>query len=294
MTRKTIVITGCSSGFGRSTALELARQGWLVFGTVRKESDRGSLLQEAESQQCSQNITVLLCDILQHEQIVQLAQDVETLLRTEQSLDQEHLPRLDALLNNAGTAYAGPIELVPVDDIRSQFEINVIAHIDVTKAFLPFLKVARGTAMYVSSIAGRISMPITGIYAASKYALEALCDALRIELAPFGVQVVLIEPASSPTAIWSTSLDRSLEHLDEANDTGGYGRLLKTSEKFALQSAKKGFPVQQFADTVVHILNSSRPRARYGIPRSATAMMLLRRFLPDSVWDRLIRLMLHW
>ncbi len=294
MTRKTIVITGCSSGFGRCTALELARQGWLVFATVRKEADRDSLLQEATFQQCSDNITPLLCDITQHEQVVQLAQNIETLLRAEQSLGQEHLPRLDALLNNAGTAYAGPIELVPLDDIRSQFEVNAIAHIDVTKELLPFLKVAHGTAIYVSSISGKISVPLTGIYSASKYALEALCDALRIELAPFGVHVVLIEPASSPTSIWLTSFQRSFDHLGDAKDTSPYARLLKLGEKSAQQSSKKGFPVQKFADTVVRILNSPRPQARYGVPGSATALMFFRRFLPDSLWDLIIRRTMHW
>jgi NAD(P)-dependent dehydrogenase (short-subunit alcohol dehydrogenase family) len=292
--RKTIVITGCSSGFGRSTAFELARQGWLVLATVRKEADSQSLLQEAELQHCRQNIVPLLCDITQHEQVTSLAQEIEVLLRAEQSTEQEYLPRLDALLNNAGTAYAGPIELVSLDDIRSQFEINVIAHIDVTKVLLPFLKAARGTAIYVSSISGKIAVPVTGIYSASKYALEALCDALRVEIAPFGVRVVLIEPASSPTKIWQTSLQRSLDNLGDAKETSPYRRLITVAEKSGLRSSAKGFPVQKFADTVVLILNSPRPRARYGVPRSATALMLLRHFMPDSLWDRLTRLALHW
>jgi NAD(P)-dependent dehydrogenase (short-subunit alcohol dehydrogenase family) len=292
--RKTIVITGCSSGFGRSTAFELARQGWLVFATVRKEADSESLLQEAEVQRCRHNLVPLLCDITQHEQVVQLAQQVEHLLRAEQLIDQEQSPRLDALLNNAGTAYAGPIELVSLDDIRSQFEINVIAHIDITKVLLPFLKTAHGTAIYVSSVSGRISVPVTGIYSASKYALEALCDALRLELAPFGVRIVLIEPASSPTAIWQTSLQRSLDNLGESKESSPYRRLINVAEKAGLQSSKKGFPIQKFSDTVVRILNSPRPRARYGVPASANAVMLLRRFMPDSLWDRMTRLMLHW
>ena len=294
MMRKTIVITGCSSGFGRVTAFALAQQGWLVFATLRKESDSESLLQEAELQHCRSNIVPLLCDITQHEQVAQLAQKVESLLRAEQATDHDQLPHLDALMNNAGTAYAGPIELVPLDDMRSQFEINVIAHMDVTKVLLPLLKTAHGTAIYISSISGKISMPITGLYSASKYALEALCDALRVEVAPFGVHIVLIEPASSPTQIWQTSLQRSLDNLGDAKENSPYRRLIKAAEKAGLQSSKKGFPAKKVADMVVYILNSTRPRARYGVPASATAVMLLRRFMPDRLWDRMTRLILHW
>lgn len=292
MTRKTIVITGCSSGFGRCTALELARRGWHVFATVRREADRESLLQEAEEQHCHNNITPLFCDITNSEQVEQLVRDVESALLSETGLSSEQRPGLDALLNNAGTAYGGPVELVPLDDIRQQFELNFFAYIGVTQAFLPLLKTARGTVISVSSISGRISVPVTGIYSASKYALEGLSDAWRIELAPFGVRVVLIEPASSPTSIWKTSLERSMKHLNSAE--GPYARLLAMAEKSARQSQQSGFPIQKFADTIVRILDSPRPRARYSIPASATVAIFLRRFLPDSLWDRLIRRVMHW
>ncbi|GCE25843.1 short-chain dehydrogenase/reductase [Dictyobacter alpinus] len=292
MTQKTIVITGCSSGFGRCTALDLARRNWHVFATVRKDADKESLLQEAEQQKCQAHITPLLCDITQSEQVAKLVSDVEQILRTEAGETQPL--RLDALLNNAGTAYGGPIELMPLEDIRSQFELNVIAHVGVTQAFLPLLKAARGTIINVSSISGRISVPVTGVYSASKYALEALSDAWRLELAPFGVRMVLIEPASSPTDIWKTSLQRSSEHIGAAGEKSPYARLVKMAESSAMQSMTKGFPVQKFADTVVRVLESPHPRARYGVPGSATVLMTLRRFLPDNLWDRLIRLAMHW
>src|SRR5579884_1825315 len=120
---KTIVITGCSSGFGRVTALQLARSGWHVFATVRREADRESLLVEAANQGCKENLGVLLCDITDGAQIADLAKTISS-----------EVSRLDALLNNAGTAYAGPLELVSPDDLRQQFEINVIAHVAVTQA----------------------------------------------------------------------------------------------------------------------------------------------------------------
>jgi NAD(P)-dependent dehydrogenase (short-subunit alcohol dehydrogenase family) len=292
MTRKTIVITGSSSGFGRCTSLELAKRGWLVFATVRKESDRESVLAEAAELNCQENLIPLLCDITHENEVGTLVQQVETQLRTFSS--ERETPRLDALLNNAGTAYGGPVELMPMDDIRSQFELNVFAQVAVTKAFLPLLKAGRATIIYVSSISGRVSVPVTGVYSSSKFALEGLGDAMRIELAPFGIHVVLIEPASSPTSIWKTSIEHSMASLSEHKESGPYMRLLQMAEKSANQASKSGFPVQKFADLVVRILSTSHPRARYGVPASATIVMLVRRLLPDILWDRLIRLAMRW
>lgn len=292
MTRKTIVITGCSSGFGRCTALELASRGWHVFATVRKEADRESLLAEAVSHNCQENLTPLLCDITHEDEVTALAREVEASLRSGEP--EASTPRLDALLNNAGSGYGGPIELMPIGHIRAQFELNVFAQVVVIKAFLPLLKVGRGTIINVSSISGRISVPVSGVYSASKFALEGLSDALRLELAPFGIHVVLIEPATSPTSIWKTSMQRSMETLVEHKDNGPYMRLLQMAEKSADRASKHGFPVQKFADTVVRILATSKPHARYGVPGSASALMLLRRFLPDALWDRLIRLTIRW
>jgi NAD(P)-dependent dehydrogenase (short-subunit alcohol dehydrogenase family) len=292
--RKTILITGCSSGFGRCTALELARRGWHVFATVRKEADRTGLLQEADEHYCRANLTAFLCDITQPEQISTLVRQVETCLREDMPAMDGHLPRLDALLNNAGTAYGAPIEMLPLEDLRAQMEINVIAHVAVIQAFLPMLKEARGTIINISSISGRLVTPVTGAYAASKHALEAISDSLRMELAPFGVHVVIIEPASSPTGIWKTSLARAMEKMNTEVAGNPYERLLKTTIAMAETSSKKGFPPQRVADLVVKILNKHSPRARYAVPAFATTVLLLHRFLPDALWDRLIRQMAHW
>ncbi|HZO75901.1 MAG TPA: SDR family NAD(P)-dependent oxidoreductase [Ktedonobacteraceae bacterium] len=284
MSKKTIVITGCSSGFGRVSALELAKRGWHVFATVRKEADQADLLTEAATLGCKENLTPLLCDITQTEQVAALAQAVKEQLPTNS---------LDALLNNAGTATGGPIELVSLDDMRALFEINIIAHVDVIQHFLPLLKEARGTIINVSSVSGRIATPVTGVYAASKFALEAISDALRVELAPFGVRVVLIEPSSSPTNIWQTSIQRALQQM-EPHRNGPYGPLLHLAERSAARSSKQGFPPQLFADTLVRILDSRQPRPRYIVPRNAIIAVLMRRFLPDTLWDRLVRRTMKW
>jgi NAD(P)-dependent dehydrogenase (short-subunit alcohol dehydrogenase family) len=293
--QKTVLITGCSSGFGRSTALLLARKGWHVFATVRKESDRESVLREAESCNCQDAITVLLCDIVKSEQIAALFEQVKASLETISS-DNEAIatPHLDALVNNAGTAYAGPIEIQPLDDIRAQFELNFFAQIAMIQTFLPLIKNARGTIINVSSISGRISTPLTGVYSSSKYALEAVSDALRIEVAHFNVHVVLVEPGSSPTSIWNTSFERSMQHIQSHELREAYAPLLRFGERYERRSEKHGFPAQLFASRIEHILTVTHPRARYGVPTSTTILMLLRRFLPDAWWDGLARLFLRW
>jgi NAD(P)-dependent dehydrogenase (short-subunit alcohol dehydrogenase family) len=281
---RTIVITGCSSGFGRVTALDLAQQGWRVFATVRKEADAESLLAEAAKEGGKEQITPLLCDITVPEQVTRLGEAVAAATSS-----------LDALLNNAGTAYAGPLELLSPADLRAQLEINVVAHLAVTQALLPLLKAARGTIINVSSVNGRIATPVVGAYSASKFALEGLSDALRVELAPFGVRLVLIEPSSSGTNIWETGWQRAQDRLEQHRD-GPYRRLLELMEKVARRASagRGGFPPQLFAATVRQILASPRPRTRYVIPRSVGRQILLRRLLPDSLWDRLVRRTLKW
>jgi NAD(P)-dependent dehydrogenase (short-subunit alcohol dehydrogenase family) len=279
MHKKTAVITGCSSGFGRVTALELAGRGWQVFATVRREADQESLLAEAKTLGYERGLHPIICDITRPEQVADLAQGVAAAT-----------PRLDVLLNNAGTAFAAPLELLSLADLRAQFEVNTIAQLAIIQAMLPLLKVARGTIINVSSVSGRISTPIMGAYAASKFAVEALSDALRVEMAPFGVCVVLIEPSSSPTTIWQTGMRRAQILLDEQRN-GPYARALRRVEQMGIRSSTTGFPPPLFAATVVKILNSKHPRARYAIPRSAAVMIALQRFLPERVWDALLKRM---
>lgn len=279
---KTIVITGCSSGFGRATALHMVKLGWQVFATVRKEADQESLLDEAARLGCKELLTPVLCDITREEDVAALKRVVS-----------EAAPSLDALVNNAGSAFAAPVELIDLADLRAQLELNVVAQVGVTKALLPLLKTATGTIINISSISGRIATPVTGPYAASKFALEAISDALRAELAPFGVRVVLIEPGSSPTSIWATSKQRAEAKLNAHRD-GPYGPLLNRFEKLISRVETDGFPPGLVAETVEKILTSPRPKARYVVPANQARIVMLRRFLPDRLWDRQVRKVLRW
>lgn len=275
---KTILITGCSSGFGRVTALHLARRGWRVFATVRKTADRDSLLAEASGLP----LDVLLCDVTDPAQVAGLIQDVSAVTST-----------LDALLNNAGTAYPAPVELLPLDGLRRQLEINVVGQVAVIQAVLPLLKAARGVIVNVSSMGGRIAFPITGAYHASKFALEALSDSLRIELAPFGVRVVVVEPGGSPTAIWGAG-EANAGSVLAASGAEAYRPLMDRYLRLAQASARHGFPPQAFADLVERVLADPRPRARYTLGRNVAANLFARWLLPDWAWDAVIRRVFRW
>ena len=277
---KTAVITGCSSGFGRATALHLVREGWQVFATVRREVDRAGLMDEA--QDTGDRLAVLLCDVTQLEQVQALAATVTAAT-----------PRLDGLVNNAGAAFPAPLELLPLDVLRAQLELNVVAQLAVTQVLMPLLKAARGTIINVSSDSGRMVFPITGAYHLSKFALEAMSDALRIELAPFGVRVVVLEPGPSRTAIWATSRQRALAGMSGI-DASAYAPLIAAVEQAADRRARTGFPPQAFAETVLKILNTRQPRARYAIPWQTAGLITLRRLLPDATWDWLVRRALRW
>lgn len=274
MSAKTILITGCSSGFGRVTALHLAQKGWRVLAVVRKDTDAENLRQL--------NLEPLICTITDDAQ-------VEALSRTVAALT----PKLDALLNNAGTAYPGPLEILPLADLRAQLEINVVAQVAVTQALLPLLRAARGIILNVSSMGGRLAFPITGAYHASKFALEALSDSWRIELAPLGVKVVVIEPGGSSTAIWRAG-EQKARQLYHGGHAADYAPLIKNYARLAKEAAAQGFPPEQFAHLVERILNSPKPRARYSIPFSASLNIFFRRLLPDWVWDAIIRRTFGW
>lgn len=279
--QKTIVITGCSTGFGRATALHMLRSGWRVFATVRQKVDQAALLEEAARLGYRESLLPVLCDITDAAQVAKLRQTVS-----------ETVNVLDALVNNAGTAFAAPLELLELDDLRQQFEINVVAQVSVTQAFLPLLKAAKGRIINISSISGRYSAPVIGPYAASKYALEALSDALRVEMAPFGVQVILIEPGSGATHIWATSRQRS-EKLNAHRD-GPYGPLLARTERIINHSEKHGFAPELVAATIAQALSAPRPKTRYLVPAREGRLLFARKFLSDRMWDRQVRKVMRW
>ena len=279
---KSIVITGCSTGFGRATALRLAQKGWQVFATVRREADAANLSEEAAATGCDWRLAPTLCDITVASSVAELARTLE-----------ERAPKLDALLNNAGTSFSGPLETISLDDVRAQLELNTIGHLVMIQTLLPLLKAGKGTIINVSSVGGRMTFPVNGAYHMSKYALEAMSDVLRVELAPFGVKVVILEPGGSPTAIWETSRNRArVRQVAERNEQ--YAPLISAMDRYARISAQMGFPPELFARVVEKILASRRPAGRYAIPFSAGIIIAARKWLPDWAWDWGTRRVLGW
>ena len=196
---------------------------------------------------------------------------------------------VDGLVNNAGIAVAAPLEFLPLDQLRRQFEVNLIGQLAVTQAFLPALRHARGRIVNVSSIGGRSALPFLGAYAASKFALEAVSDALRLEVAPFGIHVSVIEPGSIATAIWEkgaeTANQISSEMPPEAPEL--YGARIMAFRKAAAAAGSRGEPADAVARVIEHALTAAKPKTRYLVGRDAKRRARVER-LPDRVRDRML------
>jgi NAD(P)-dependent dehydrogenase (short-subunit alcohol dehydrogenase family) len=195
---------------------------------------------------------------------------------------------LGGLVNNAGIAVPGPLEYLPIDDLRRQMEVNVIGQIAVTQRFLPLLRQTRGRIVFMSSVSGLLAVPLLGPYSASKFALEALSDALRMELASTGIEVSVIEPGNIVTPIWAKGREQGMTSLtDAAEAESRYGRLIAGMRRVSFSSERHGEPPKLVARAVAHALLSKRPRTRYRVGRGSNFLPLLR-LLPDRLRDSLV------
>jgi NAD(P)-dependent dehydrogenase (short-subunit alcohol dehydrogenase family) len=272
----TVVVTGASSGIGEASALRLDRLGFRVFAGVRREEDGAALQRRASGQ-----LTPLFLDVTNTSSI---AASVDTVAAAVGETG------LAGLVNNAGIAVAGPLEFLPVAEIRRQLEVNVIGQIAVTQAFLPLLRPGQGRIVNVGSLAGRIALPFLGPYNVSKFALEAFTDSLRLELRPWGIRVSIIEPGFIATPIWGKSMaatDDIFKNLPQrASDL--YRPLLSTAHKFATNASKNGTSVDEVAKTIVQALTVARPKTRYIVGRGSRLGTAVLEHLPDSLRDLLI------
>jgi NAD(P)-dependent dehydrogenase (short-subunit alcohol dehydrogenase family) len=263
---RTVVVTGASSGIGEMCALRLAAAGWRVYGGVRSP-EAGQSLRE-------RGITPLELDVTSSDQIGAAAKTVGD--------------TLDGLVDNAGIAIAAPLELVPVDELRHQLEVNVIGQVAVTQAFLPALRRSRGRIVLVGSIGGRSALPFLGPYAASKHALEAIADSLRVELRPWGISVSIIEPASIKSEIWTkgaTGADEMRAQLPSEAQLL-YASAIEKFRQVALSRGPGGDP-DSVAKAVEHALSARRPKARYLVGRDAHIRVWIER-LPTRLRDRVL------
>jgi len=276
-----IVVTGASTGIGRACTLDLAQRGFQVFAGVRQESAGTSLVAEAGT-----GVLPLHLDITDEEQVRQALQTVEDSLRERP---------LVGLVNNAGITVHGPLEFVPIEDLRRQLEVNVVAQLTVTQAFLPLLRASRGRIVLMGSVSGLLAVPGFGPYSVSKFALEAMADVLRLELSPWEIHVALIQPGAIDTPIW----EKGFSHWDRFEQTAPramqelYADQIKSVRGVAKHSQSQAQPAQVVADAVAHALTSPRPRCRYIVGGGAGQQKFLSR-LPDSWRDRLLRKMMRF
>ncbi len=271
-----VVVTGASSGIGQATALHLAHAGWLTFAGVRTAEAAERLAVLAGALGVGALLRPLMLDVTDDAQIAGAAALVGADCR------RYGVP-LRGLINNAGIAVAGPLELVPLDRVRASLAINAVGALAVTQAFLPLLRVARGRIINLSSVSGRVASPFLGPYAASKFALEALFDALRVELRPWGLRVIVIEPGPIATPIWEKGAELALGD-DAALSASPYASLLPRVRARFQQAAASGQPPELVAATIVHALTVPRPRARYLLTRGPLGFTLFARYVPD--WAR--------
>ncbi len=274
--QKNVVVTGASSGIGRDCALHLAAQGWRVFAGVRRQLDAATLQNQSNG-----NISPVMLDVTSPTDIAAAVEQVQAQLNGQ---------ALHGLINNAGIAVGGPLEFLPIERIRHQLEINVIGQIAVTQAFLPLLREGPGRVINVSSISGRLSTPFLGPYAASKFALEALTDALRGELKPWGIHVVSIQPGVIATPIWQKSLSSSLKIAAKLPPQAMqlYGEPLNNLLNTIKSTGASGISPAKVSQAVAHALTASRPKTRYLVGTDARLGALLANWAPDRLRDWLI------
>jgi NAD(P)-dependent dehydrogenase (short-subunit alcohol dehydrogenase family) len=248
---KTALVTGASSGIGQACAARLARNGWRVLAGVRRAGTAPEGTEE------------LLLDVTEPPKL--------------------ELQELDGLVNNAGIAVAGPIEFLPAEELRRQLEVNVVGQLRMVQLVLPALRRSRGRIVNIGSISGRSALPFLGAYAMSKFALEAMTDALRIELRPWGIQVAIVEPGTIKTPMWTR------ERPDPPEEALSlYGERIAAFRDFALKRSAEGAPADAVAKVVERALTAERPKPRYLVGRDARIRAGVER-LPDRLRDRVYR-----
>jgi NAD(P)-dependent dehydrogenase (short-subunit alcohol dehydrogenase family) len=275
MNNKTAIVTGTSSGFGLSTSIELARKGFTVIAAMRNCGKSSELLQQARKYGVESKIIVHELDVT-----------FEGSIKAFQTWINEEFGRVDVLINNAGYAGAGFVEEVSMDEYRRQFETNVFGVIAVTKAFLPLMRMQKqGCIINISSISGKVAFPGLSPYVASKHAIEGWSESLRLEMQPFGVKVVLIEPGSYKTNIWSTGKQVAEESLQSHSP---YQEYMQSIERYIAEGENSFGDPEDVAKKIAEISTMENPDIRYPIGRGVKATIFLKNSLPWRLWEKTI------
>lgn len=267
---RTVLVTGAGRGIGRATTIRLAAAGWHVLAGVRRTEDGARVAAEA-----SGTVEPVQLDITNADDVAALSSRIKN---------------LDAVVNNAGIVVGGPIEGLPLDDLRRQLEVNVIGQVAVTQAVLPLLRTSKGRVVFVSSLSGRIVTPMTGAYNASKFALEAVADALRMEVQPWRIKVSLVEPAQTDTDMWGSAqdeLDATVASLSPEH-RALYDGHIDGMRKMIPMSQRMASPADKVAAAIERALTASRPRTRYVVGAGPKVQSAMASVTPTPMLDRVL------
>lgn len=279
--KELIVVTGASTGMGAATARELARKGFHVLAGVRRQADADALVADG-----LEGLEPCILDITVESDVAAIADRVAG--------DPLRRP-LRALINNAGIAINAPVEALPIAEWRKQFEVNLFGHIAMTQALLPALLISSGTVVNISSVGGKVVLPTYGAYAGSKFALEAVSDALRREVSDVGIKVVVVEPGAVKTEMAERGI-ATAEGL-MANMTAAqlarYDDLAAAVTAQARSFGETGVSAEHAAKVITKAATTSRPRTRYTIGRDAAILLRISRVVSDRVLDRIVRVNLR-
>ncbi|GAA4543251.1 SDR family oxidoreductase [Mycobacterium paraffinicum] len=273
-----IVVTGASTGMGAATARLLVRNGFHVLAGVRRDVDADALRAD--------RIEPHILDITVESDVAAIAGRVAN--------DPLHRP-LRALVNNAGIAINAPVETLPMEQWRKQFEVNLFGHIAMTQALLPALLESKGTVVNISSVGGKVVLPTYGAYAGSKFALEAVSDALRREIGDLGVKVAVVEPGAVKTEMAERGIAtaEALMANMTAAQLARYDALAAAVTAQARSFGEDGVSAEHAAKVIVKAATAPRPRTRYAIGRDAAILTRVSRVVSDRILDRIVRLSLR-
>jgi len=276
VTSRFLLVTGASTGIGAACALGCVQRGMTVFAGLRNLQAGEALKAKAGA-----SLIPVQLDVTNADSIKEAA---DMIRRTVGEAG------LGGLLNNAGIAIGSPLEVIPLSQLRTQLEVNVVGQIAVTQAMLPLLRQARGRIVNMGSIAGRGTIPMMGPYSASKFALEALTDALRMELRPWGIEVSIIEPGAIATPIWEKSLKTAVEVEEVVTEEGKqlYGEAARLVREAVDQVAQRAISVDAVVEAVWHALTAVRPKTRYLVGTDAKIRAIMVKWVPDRLQDWIV------
>lgn len=273
--RGAVVISGASTGIGEATAIRLAEAGFTVYAGVRRDGDADKLRGHRLA-----GLRPLRLDVASPDSIKAALGEVQA---------EVGEAGIVGLVNNAGISGGGPLEFTPMDEIRAMFEVNVFGLVSMTQAFLPLVRLGEGRVVCTGSISGRTAVPFVAPYSMTKAAVQSLCHALRVELRPWGIHVVCVEPGSIATPIWEKGLTEFDARVDRmpAGVQKYYGEIIPKLRALTERSAGMGIPPSRVADVVFHALTARKPKARYLVGNDARVQSMAGR-LPDRVRDAVL------